>query len=176
MIFGSLAKFSLCPYYQTREAVVAAGMDPGKFDINKPGKAWILNPNDWIPDEDGFVVLSGLALSKDWKTPKVDHTGKPYIAPFKVPYEDLGSFNIPDKQIGTLPDQKVLKEYQLPLRMLFPNEKLDWTGFGIPTVVNVEVNPPIKPPVLPTADPVDFASEFEILKDKLDLILASLKG
>ena len=60
--------------------------------------------------------------------------------------------------------------------MLFPNEKLDWTGFGIPTVVNVEATPPIKPPVLPTADPVDFAAEFEILKDKLDLILASLKG
>jgi hypothetical protein len=174
MVFGSLKDIAICKYYQTREEIIAAGYSPGEFDPNKPGKSWVLNPSNYTPDEDGFVTLTGIALAKDGRTPRVDINGNPYFANFKVPFEDLDKFNVPEKKIGQIPDQKVLREYQLPLRALFPDERLVFTMFGIPAVVKVkpaESNPGV--PVTSNQEVLEkLDAIYDMIAAKFDLVLA----
>lgn len=179
MIFGSLVSHSIVRYFQTREAVSAAGLNPGEFDLAKPAKHWIVeDTKGYAPDEDGMVTFFGIALAKDGRTPRVDVTGNPYGANFKVPFEELTKFNIPDKKIGELPDAKVTKEYQLPLRSLAKDEKFAFTGFGIPIVARIsEVPPlPVGPPVVATS-PLESKVDFltDLVQAKFDLLFAMLQ-
>ena len=163
-------KLALTKVYQTREEVTADGKDPGVYDENKPVKSWAMDKSLFTPDDEDNVLFLGVGLAKDHKTVLVSD-GKPFMKPFKVPYEEVGKFNIPPKTAG-VPDKPFFGwEYQQPLQVLQSGEDWDWVGFVLPCV---RKKPPVEiilPP--PGGGSVDFSevmTKLETIEAKIDQI------